>query len=213
MLDALITVNTSPNFNYAISYKGMRSLGKYINVRSNNSNFKLAFLIKDKSQAVGFDPSKKVADIALENYDDFNTLDGQLGDGDLGITISKGLLSIKDNLTLSSPYDKSWIGLYQDVNSCDYAEPSGGWFWIDTDDNKDPTNTNLNQNPLLEVTKTATVTDSNSNGLNDAGDIIVYTITLENKGNVTLSSPTFNEYLIDGEGTNITSALVGPTYN
>ena len=50
MLDALITVNTSPNFNYAISYKGMRSLGKYINVRSNNSNFKLAFLIKDKSQ-------------------------------------------------------------------------------------------------------------------------------------------------------------------
>ena len=71
----------------------------------------------------------------------------------------------------------------------------------------------MNQNPLLEVTKTATVTDSNSNGLNDAGDIIVYTITLENKGNVTLSSPTFNEYLIDGEGTNITSALVGPTYN
>ena len=121
------------------------------------------------------------------------------------------LISIKDNLTLSSPYDKSWVGLYQDVNSCDYAEPSGGWFWIDTDDNKDPTNTNLNQNPLLEVTKTATVTDSNSNGLNDAGDIIVYTITLENKGNVTLSSPTFNEYLIDGEGTNITSALVGPT--
>ena len=36
---------------------------------------------------------KKIADIALENYDDFNTLDGQLGDGDLGITISKGLLS------------------------------------------------------------------------------------------------------------------------
>ena len=41
---------------------------------------------------------KKIADIALENYDEFNTLDGQLGDGDLGITISKGLLSIKDNL-------------------------------------------------------------------------------------------------------------------
>ena len=43
---------------------------------------------------------KKIADIALENYDDFNTLDGQLGDGDLGVTISKGLLSIKDNLSL-----------------------------------------------------------------------------------------------------------------
>lgn len=41
---------------------------------------------------------KKILDIAIENYDEFNTLDGQLGDGDLGITISKGLLSIKDNL-------------------------------------------------------------------------------------------------------------------
>ena len=42
---------------------------------------------------------KKIVDIALENYDEFNTLDGKLGDGDLGITISKGLLSIKDNLS------------------------------------------------------------------------------------------------------------------
>ena len=37
---------------------------------------------------------KKIVDIAFENYDEFNSLDGQLGDGDLGITISKGLLSI-----------------------------------------------------------------------------------------------------------------------
>ncbi len=50
ILDALITVNTSPNFNYAIAYRGMRSLGKYINIRSNNSNFKLSFLVNDKSQ-------------------------------------------------------------------------------------------------------------------------------------------------------------------
>ncbi len=62
------------------------------------------------------------------------------------------------------------------------------------------------------MTKTATVSDVNANSLNDAGDIIVYTITVENKGNVTISTPTFNEYLIDGEGTNLTSSLVGPTY-
>ena len=42
---------------------------------------------------------KKIVDIAFENYDEFNSIDGQLGDGDLGITISKGLLSIKDNIS------------------------------------------------------------------------------------------------------------------
>ena len=39
-----------------------------------------------------------------------------------------------------------------------------------------------------------------------ASEFIVVAATLKR-------SPTFNEYLIDGEGTNITSALVGPTYN
>lgn len=32
--DATITVNTSPQFNFAIAYRGMRSLGKYLNQRS-----------------------------------------------------------------------------------------------------------------------------------------------------------------------------------
>ena len=38
---------------------------------------------------------KKIVDIALENYDEFNTLDGQLGDGDLGITISKDYCQLR----------------------------------------------------------------------------------------------------------------------
>ena len=36
----------------------------------------------------------------------------------------------------------------------------------------------------LEVTKTASVTDINNNNIVDAGDIISYSITIENKGNV-----------------------------
>ena len=40
---------------------------------------------------------KKILIIAEENYDDFNSIDGQLGDGDLGITISKGLNEINNN--------------------------------------------------------------------------------------------------------------------
>ena len=75
----------------------------------------------------------------------------------------------------------------------------------------DATETAIDPLPLLEVTKTATVTD-NGDGFTGTGDIIEYTITVENKGNVTVSSPTFNEYLRDGDGLNITSSLVGPTY-
>ena len=42
---------------------------------------------------------KKIRIIAEENYDEFNSIDGQLGDGDLGITISKGLIEINENFS------------------------------------------------------------------------------------------------------------------
>ena len=41
ILDAFITVNTSPNLNFAAGYKGLRSLGRYINELSSNGNFRL----------------------------------------------------------------------------------------------------------------------------------------------------------------------------
>lgn len=40
VLDAFVTVNTSENLNFAIAYKGLRSLGSYINNLSSNGNFR-----------------------------------------------------------------------------------------------------------------------------------------------------------------------------
>lgn len=40
-LDAFITVNTSERFNISVAYRGLRSLGKYINQLSSNGNFRL----------------------------------------------------------------------------------------------------------------------------------------------------------------------------
>ena len=56
----------------------------------------------------------------------------------------------------------------------------------DTDGNTtdDATETAITPVPLVEATKTAVITDSNSNSITDLGDVIVYTITVENKGNV-----------------------------
>ncbi|WP_338376215.1 putative porin [uncultured Flavobacterium sp.] len=39
-LDAFLTVNTKPNLNFSIAYKGIRSLGKYINSLSSSGNFR-----------------------------------------------------------------------------------------------------------------------------------------------------------------------------
>lgn len=38
--DVLIAVNTSPQFNFSLEYRGMRSLGKYINEQTTSGNFK-----------------------------------------------------------------------------------------------------------------------------------------------------------------------------
>ncbi|MCO6148318.1 putative porin [Flavobacterium sp. NRK1] len=40
ILDAFITLNTSENLNFAVGYKGLRSLGRYINQLSSNGNFR-----------------------------------------------------------------------------------------------------------------------------------------------------------------------------
>ncbi len=41
LLDALITVNTSPRFNFSIAHKGLRSLGNYISSMSNGTHFRM----------------------------------------------------------------------------------------------------------------------------------------------------------------------------
>lgn len=50
VLDAFITVNTSENLNFAVGYKGLRSLGNYINNLSSNGNFRFitSYNTKDK---------------------------------------------------------------------------------------------------------------------------------------------------------------------
>ena len=57
----------------------------------------------------------------------------------------------------------------------------------------DPTIVQTEPRAMIEVTKVATVTDTNNNNKNDASDIIVYTITVANTGSVTLSGITLND--------------------
>ena len=43
MAQTTIAVNLSPQFNFAFTYKGVRSLGKYVNLRSANERFEFSF--------------------------------------------------------------------------------------------------------------------------------------------------------------------------
>ena len=52
------------------------------------------------------------------------------------------------------------------------------------------------------MTKTVTVTD-NGDGYTGSGDVANYTITVENKGNVTLSSLTVTDSLTDANGVSL----------
>ena len=64
--------------------------------------------------------------------------------------------------------------------------------------------------PVLEVTKTSTITD-NGDGITGLGDIIVYSITAQNKGNVLLTGVTISDTPTDGNGNSLTLSS-GPTF-
>ncbi|MFK7749920.1 MAG: putative porin [Kordia sp.] len=49
LLNAFITMNTSKRMNFSISYKGMRSLGKYQNILSSSGNFRLTANYRTKN--------------------------------------------------------------------------------------------------------------------------------------------------------------------
>lgn len=80
-LDAFLTINTKPNLNFSIAYKGLRSLGKYVNFLSSSGNFRFtsSYFTKDKryilnAHFTGQDISNQ------ENGGIINNLDFESGD-------------------------------------------------------------------------------------------------------------------------------------
>ena len=49
-LDAFLTVNTKPNLNFSVAYRGLRSLGKYVNNLTSSGNFRFttSYFTQDK---------------------------------------------------------------------------------------------------------------------------------------------------------------------
>ena len=80
---------------------------------------------------------------------------------------------------------------------------------IDNDGNTidDPTVVSITASPSIEVTKTSTITD-NGDGTLGNGDLVKYTITVENKGNVTLSNISLTDILKDSNNVSLNLIVV-----
>ena len=80
----------------------------------------------------------------------------------------------------------------------------------DTTESLDATALQIEHDPVIEIVKTASVEDVNTDGKTNIGDKINYTITVENKGNVTLDNINLEDVLTDANGN--TSSLT-PLYD
>ena len=77
---------------------------------------------------------------------------------------------------------------------------------------EDQTQITLLRSPTINVTKSATVSDVNGNGINDTNDIVTYTIIVSNTGNIKLSSVTLSDTLQDSFFNDVTNQLNGPVF-
>ena len=134
----------------------------------------------------------------------------------------QGTLKVSETATYSASYtlQQSAVDSGKVINFVIATGSSTVAVVTDTSDDGDDTDSNtasdvteliITASPTLEVSKTASTTDVNGDGSIGEGDLITYSITIENKGNVTLSGLTVTDTLLDGDGASLTLTTT-PTF-
>jgi uncharacterized repeat protein (TIGR01451 family) len=141
----------------------------------------------------------------------------QLSSGPLFISSTQGSSESSLNPSESATYSATYIISNSDAgtgkvinsvtvnasspgNNNDVSDVSDDGDDTDGNTTNDPTVIEIISLPEIEVTKVADVIDLNQNGINDVGDRIDYIITVENKGNITVSGLTYVDTLSDASG-------------
>lgn len=74
-VDSYITINTSPNLNFSLAYRGLRSDGKYINQLASTGNFRFTTSYSTKSKRYWFDFHFTQQDILNKENGGITTID------------------------------------------------------------------------------------------------------------------------------------------
>ncbi|MFD2824435.1 putative porin [Lacinutrix iliipiscaria] len=96
-LDAFFTVNTSPQLNFSIAYKGLRSLGKYQHILTSTGNFRFTTSYKTKNK-------RYVANAHMVAQDLLNEENGGLRDDNI-IYFESGNPEFKDRGVLDVNFE------------------------------------------------------------------------------------------------------------
>ena len=135
------------------------------------------------------------------------------GDADLEDMIV-GAGTIVYSATYAITQDDINAGVVTNQATADGTDPNGDPVTDDSDDpadgtsNDDPTDTTIPQNPELSITKTSSL-DLGVDGVVSVGDVITYTYTVTNTGDVTVFDVSVNESAANFTGTGV---LPTPVY-
>uniref|UniRef100_UPI002632CB7E DUF7507 domain-containing protein n=1 Tax=uncultured Psychroserpens sp. TaxID=255436 RepID=UPI002632CB7E len=138
--------------------------------------------------------------------------------------LAVGAGTIVYTATYAITQDDIDAGVVTNQATADGSDPQGGTVTDDSDDPTDatdndnngdgepddPTTTDLPQQPQLDVVKVADILD-NGDGVIGVGDVITYTITVTNSGNVSLTNVTIVDTFTDANNIPLTLDS-GPTY-
>ncbi|WP_028872086.1 T9SS C-terminal target domain-containing protein, partial [Psychroserpens burtonensis] len=104
-----------------------------------------------------------------------------------------------------SPDGTNVTDVSDDPNDTDNVDPDNDG------DPDDPTDTVISKDPSILAEKSATITD-NGDGVIGVDDVINYSITIKNTGNVTLNNVIIIDVFTDIDG-NVLTLTTGPTYD
>lgn len=132
-----------------------------------------------------------------------------LNPGDIGSIADQDYILTQADIDAGSVSNTATVSGVDAVNGEPVSDISDNGDPSDGPDN--PTLTRLTKNPALAMTKVGVYADDNGDGRYSAGDIIRYTITITNIGNVTVDELTLqDDYLPAAADLTLSRSTIGP---